>query len=129
MFNLLIVKSFRQQSSVLYSRRMPSKVSQQQCGNACESVMYVLIQEHNRLEVNTGFTQNYKWHFLKYFKFFFYVYLTNEILNNLYFVFRVFLLSGDNFHFIKNNFETNKLYLESWAIFYMLWPALFMKSL
>jgi hypothetical protein len=92
-FNLLIVKSFRQQSSVLYSRRMPSKVSQQQCGNACESVMNVLIQEHNRLEVNTGFTQNYKWDFLKYFKnifFIFYVYLTNEILNNLYFVFRFF---------------------------------------
>lgn len=129
MFNLLIVKSFRQQSSVLYSRRMPSKVSQQQCGNACESVMNVLIQEHNRLEVNTSFTQNYKWDFLKYFNFFFYVYLTNEILNNLYFLFRVFLLSGDNFHFIKNNFETNNLYLESWAIFYMLWPALFMKSL
>jgi hypothetical protein len=108
---------------------MPSKVSQQQCGNACESVMNVLIQEHNRLEVNTSFTQNYKWDFLKYFNFFFYVYLTNEILNNLYFLFRVFLLSGDNFHFIKNNFETNNLYLESWAIFYMLWPALFMKSL
>lgn len=129
MFNLLIVKSFRQQSSVLYSRRMPSKVSQQQCGNACESVMNVLIQEHNRLEVNTSFTQNYKWDFLKYFNFFIYVYLKNEILNNLYFLFRVFLLSGDNFHFIKNNFETNNLYLESWAIFYMLWPALFMKSL
>lgn len=111
---------------------MPSKVSQQQCGNASESVMNVLIQEHNRLEVNTGFTQNYKWDFLKYFKnifFIFYVYLTNEILNNLYFVFRVFLLSGDNFHFIKNNFEKNNLYLESRAIFYMLCPALFVKSL
>ncbi|XP_052306832.1 monothiol glutaredoxin-S6-like [Populus trichocarpa] len=37
---------------------MPSKVSQQQCGNACESVMNVLIQEHNRLEPVITFSKS-----------------------------------------------------------------------